>query len=102
MALDQQAVPRAAHPANPRPGRNGPPRPTPKPQDVQHGWLRDHVGQLIGLRLLDGKVLRGKLGAFDTFTLSLQLEDGAVLVFKQSIAYLMSATAAGLPEGRRP
>lgn len=91
------AVPTAPRPA-PRTPSARPPGPKLDAHAVQHTWLRDHRGQAIGVRLLDGKLLRGDLLAFDTFTLTVRLtEGGMVLLFKQAIAYLVPVRAESGP-----
>ena len=56
---------------------------------IQSAWLKAHIGHMIQARLLDGKLLVGKLEGFDTFTLALVTKSGkGLLVYKQSIAYL--------------
>jgi sRNA-binding regulator protein Hfq len=88
-------------------GKDTPSPPTPDKVDqrevranrLQLGWWKAAMGQHMTMRLLDGTPLEGILIGYDRYTAALQEPDGSrVLVFKQAIATLRSATRQG--EGR--
>ena len=62
---------------------------SPDADDVETTWLHAAMGQLVRVRLLEGKELVGQLLAFDPHTLVIQ---GAtpvpLLIYKHSIEYL--------------
>ena len=62
---------------------------SPDAEDAETTWLHAARGQLVRVRLLEGKELVGQLLAFDRHTLVIQ---GAapvpLLVYKHGIAYL--------------
>ena len=66
--------------------------------DAETTWLHAASGKVVRVRLLDGKTLVGQLLAFDPRTLVVQ---GAapvpLLVYKQSIAYLVVGEQAAEP-----
>ena len=73
----------------------------PHPSPVQDRWLRERVGKVLRVRLVDGKTLSGTLRAFDTYALLLERSDeDTLLLYKQGIAYL--AAGEGEPSGQRP
>lgn len=82
------------------PGKEQEPRARGDPQSVQGRWLAGALGQTVKVRLLDGKVLTGKLKAFDMYSLELRPAEGAsLLIYKQAVAYVApEAVAQGKTE----
>ncbi len=58
------------------------------PHAVQTRWLAEHLGRPIVARLVDGKSVAGTLRAYDTYTLRVESEHGALLLFKHHVVYL--------------
>jgi len=56
--------------------------------EIQTGWLKEHLGEPVKVGLLTGKMLKGKLTAFDQFSLQVQLEDDSILIYKHGVAFL--------------
>jgi sRNA-binding regulator protein Hfq len=55
---------------------------------VQGAFLQRHLDKAVRVRLLDGKILPGKLVSFDTYRPLVVAEGGPSLIFKQAVAYV--------------